>query len=191
MKYLNFVGVAVDPRVHNSLPAKAVVTDGKISICSQDFLFVSDSYANGTEVLVQISRNYYCRSLSEIAQEKLDTEGLRNQANLKRDRIESERIAEAEVFNNSLNVPVQWSPEVKHILSGLSENSWGDGRRRNSKAHIYLSEALEGRIKRSANSFLCAPSKGAHYNELIQVDKFAEKVTCPKCLEIARRWNNI
>lgn len=192
MKYLSVDAVAVCPMTWNSLPLESIVENGCVTLNRQSFTFdEGEEYPEGTVVLVQCGRNIYCQSLAEIEEEKADREKRRVEAHLEAQAQERARIAKDKAFNDALGVPVKWSPEVKHVLSGLSEHGNSDGRRRNTKVHVYLRESLEGRLKRNAGSFLCASSTGAHYNELIHDADFSnlEAVTCPQCLKIAKRWH--
>lgn len=190
MKRLSVNAIAVSPLTFNALPIEAIVENGAITLNRQTFAFENgDAYPEGTKVLVQIGRGICCQSIAEIEQEKDDREKRRVEAQLEAQSQELERASVAKAFNDALGVPVGWSPEVKHVLSGLSDVGWGDGRRKNTKVHIYLRESLEGQLKRSANSFLCTPSTGAHYNEHIdRGNSHQEAVTCPHCLKIAKRW---
>ena len=48
-------------------------------------------------------------------------------------------------------------PGKKDVISGLTENSWGDGQKANTVYHVYLKEPLhDGRLYRSAGDFLCS-----------------------------------
>ena len=192
MRFLNFRGVGVSPYVWNALPLEAVVQDGTVSIRSQVFDFESSPYPNGTKILVSRGRNIYCESLTEIEAEKVRQEQKRQKAHAERQEALVIEKQKNDALNESLNVPVKWSPEIKHCLSGLnSDRGRGDGCRKNTKVHIYLRESLGGRLARSQNSFLCAPSKGAHFNELIGDSSDSDHaVSCPQCLKIAERWQD-
>lgn len=103
---------------------------------------------------------------------------------------DSERRAQAAARNRALNIPVSWRPEVKLVLSGLSENSFGSGRYRDSVTHVWLMEALnQGRLTREAGSFLCAPAKGRiRHISALEASNYPIEVTCKRCLAIAQRW---
>ena len=101
-------------------------------------------------------------------------------------------MSESKTFNQSLNIPVRWSSEIKQVLSGLSENSAGNGTNRRSVNHIYLKEELTyGRLKREANSFLCSQVKskwGGNWSGTLGDHGIETKVTCQSCLKIANRF---
>jgi hypothetical protein len=191
MKYLQVRSIAICPFTWNSLPLEAIVENGSVALNDQLFDFNDgEGYPDGTMVLVQKGRNIYCESLAEIAEIEANRERKR-EAYLQLKQIEeNERLAQISSFHNSLNVPVNWSPEIKPVLSGLSEHSNGDGCRKNTKVHVYLRESLEGRLRRSANSFLCRSSRGNHFNELIRKEgPHLVAVDCPQCLKIVERWS--
>lgn len=105
---------------------------------------------------------------------------------------------EAEEFNAQFNIPVEWTTGYKAVLSGLSENSWGDGRYRSTVNHILLQEDLQqGRLKRKAGDFLCsATERGKRWGSFDDPVEFAyddngafqPKISCQSCLKIAERW---
>ena len=95
---------------------------------------------------------------------------------------------DATTFNDLLNIPVDWSAASKIVLSGLSSNGYGDGDGVNKRSvnHIHLHEKLtNGRLKRECGDLLCTANRGSFD---LTVAKAANKVTCTKCLELAKRW---
>lgn len=106
--------------------------------------------------------------------------------------------AEAQEFNASLRIPVKWEPGIKDVLSGLSENSWGDGRNRATVEHILLrGDLVDGQLRRRAGDFLCTAPRGtngkqwsAQPESTYQTggQEYRPKVTCRACLKIAERW---
>lgn len=103
-------------------------------------------------------------------------------------------LAEAKAFNASIQIPVRWTSGYESVLSGLSEKSWGDGSFKKTVQHILLLEDLsDGRLKRSANDFLCGFS-GKHYTERQSWlkeegtgERIPAKITCRACLKVAER----
>jgi len=94
--------------------------------------------------------------------------------------------AEARTFNDVLNIPVEWSTASKIVLSGLSSNGNGDGVNKRSVNHIHLHDKLiNGRLKRDAGDLLCTANHGSFD---LTATNAASKVTCTKCLELAKRW---
>lgn len=194
MKRLN-TPRGIDPFLYNSLPIRTVVSDGIIKTEYQNLYFFENPYRDGTEVeIFTYDRFLSCQSITEIEEERKKREKLREEkGKAKIKAIEIKRLKTRE-FNESLNIPVLWQPEIKHVLSGLTGGSNGSGFRRNTQVHIYLLEEISsGRLKRTKNSFLCKPSKGAHYNELICQSGSLEElqVSCKHCLQMARKhWGS-
>ncbi|RAL20833.1 hypothetical protein [Thermoflavimicrobium daqui] len=101
---------------------------------------------------------------------------------------------EAMSFNESLNVPVRW--KRAHRIGRMKRKVWADGYRSNSTEHVLLMEDLhDGRLKRKAGQFLCGTritNKNAHLILNMGGDDEERskriKVDCPKCLEVAKRW---
>jgi len=103
-----------------------------------------------------------------LSAETVEGQALREEAEKRRlcaareeqERATAERYArlrtQAEETNAKLNIPVRWTSAQKSVLSGSSENSWGDGRNARSVNHVLLLEPLdEGKLKRKAHDFLC------------------------------------
>lgn len=111
---------------------------------------------------------------------------------------DAERLAEAIAFNARLRLPVRWVSAIKDVLSGLSPSSWGDGRNRATVNHILLLETLTvDRLTRTAGDFLCTAASGSNGRRYSQPETqitgaaksaFTSKITCKRCLELARRW---
>lgn len=154
----------------------------------------------GQKAFVRLGRDFYL----ETEQERIDEQQARED---QRRREEEERRAndrkyreEARAFNASLNIPVQWVPGIKDVLSGLSANSWGDGRNAATVEHILLQEDLhDGRLQRKEGDFLCTSAHGNNgknwswQKESVWIDSEQQevrpKVTCKACLKIAERWS--
>lgn len=108
--------------------------------------------------------------------------------------------ARAEAANAKLNVPVRWTSGEKPVLSGLSANSWGDGRNSRSVNHILLLEPVrEGRFVREADTFLCTPASGTNgrgwtgdmaAHSTGNDGPFVSCINCMQCLKLAARWKD-
>lgn len=90
-------------------------------------------------------------------------------------------------------LPFTWFTAVKVVLSGLAENSWGDGEKSNTVNHLVLGEDIQlPRLNRNANEFLCSlggfvPATEAikEYQVKVQgitVDTLPHLITCKNCL---------
>lgn len=153
---------------------------------------------SAVQVWLNFSGFFVCATLEEIerdAQARRDAEAAEKER--QRQKLNATR-ADAEAFNARLALPVKWDVGIKDVLSGLSENSWGDGRSKATVEHIYLLEPLEsGRLVRKAGDFLCTSlggTNGKRWSSTIEHrtdgngEQYQPKVTCKACLALAERW---
>lgn len=100
-----------------------------------------------------------------------------------------------------LNLPFKWHPAIKDVLSGLSENSAGNGRNRATVQHIRLEEDYaDGRLQRSQGDFLCTTASGTNGKNWSNQKpeywydgnrlRYPAPVTCKSCLKAANRLLN-
>lgn len=106
----------------------------------------------------------------------------------------------AEIFFQQFSFPFKYDVGEKEVLSGLSENSWGDGRRKNTVIHLLLEEDwTDGRLKRKAGDFLCTSKNGSNGNSWSeqnlhirhhdgQNQQYMPSVTCKQCLKFLKRY---
>lgn len=164
---------------------------GEVVVDGEALQFQGAALPPGTRVRVTCARWITC--VSQDAWER-DQERRRVEAAAdERERTEREdrRRAEARAFDAGLGVPVQWQPGIKDVLSGLSEHSLGDGRKRTTVHHILLLEPLScGRLSRNAGDFLCTSANGSAGKQWSGQpgDDRCVKVTCKQCLSLAKRW---
>jgi len=157
----------------------------------------------GTAVKVWLNaRGYFvCALESDLALEEAAQRAAVAADQARRDAQLNALRAQAEAFNARLTLPFKWDVRIKDVLSGLSAESWGDGRNKATVEHIHLLEAFStGRLTRKAGDFLCTARSGTNgmrYTSLPSVWRDADdqpyqpKVTCKTCLVQARRWINI
>jgi hypothetical protein len=177
-----------------------VLDDGSLSVAGEKFVFADKSGAlePGTEVCFYPGDRGFCCALTADIEEYIAKVRAAELEEKERERIRMNAYRdESIIFNSSLQIPVKWVPGVKDVLSGLSANSWGDGRSRATVEHVFLLEDLHvGRLKRSEHDFLCGNSNarwGAGWREPIEEfqdgdgNLYQPKVTCKTCLAIAER----
>lgn len=132
----------------------------------------------------------YAEYLDYKKQKELDQQNYINQQNIFYENIKDEAIK----FNNSLNVPVKWSSEIKQVLSGLRDGSNGCGSKKNTVRHIFIHEDVDsGRMKRQKNNFLCSSVKskwGGNWSGVLGESGLEFKVTCKQCLKLSERFTN-
>ena len=158
----------------------------------------------GEKVYVWLSNNFYLETDYErIERARKIQISLESQRQTDRARANAKR-REAEEFNASLHVPVSWITGIKDVLSGLSANSWGDGRNTATVDHILLLEDLhDGRLIRHAGDFLCTTEHGSNGKQWRGTDydqrymsydadnqPYHPKVTCKACIKIVQRWKD-
>lgn len=163
----------------------------------------SSSLPPGSAVAVWIDGNghFVCARVRDIeardAARKADELA---RAEAARKRANANRVA-ADAFNAALRIPVPFEVGIKNRLSGLSEQSYGDGRNVATVEHVFLLEPLsEGRLSRSAGDFLCTALNGTNGKQWSanvvdhRVDGdgnlYRPMVTCKACLTVARRWQS-
>ncbi len=154
--------------------------------------------APGGDVKVLIKDGSFSCVTSEVMQEReiqreersQELAKKRSQENQEKSDRKAVRILRAQSVNADLGVPVSWVPAIKVVLSGLAENSWGDGTSKRTVAHVMLKEDLNnGRLVRKGGDLLCTPRSGSN-GKLWPDSAPGEEVTCKKCLEVAKRWEN-
>jgi hypothetical protein len=188
----------INPRWLRQITGKTVVTEvdqqGQI-IVEGEVLSIADPAARGslppgTKVVVWLGAHFTAckydayRARHELA---MDQAKLAYLANRRRNR---QRRRDNRAFNLALNIPVNWTPGIKEVLSGLSPHSNGDGCMKNTVVHILLKDPLHvGRLKRGPGDFLCANSRsrvGANWSGA--PEKPGHRVTCKTCLKLAKRF---
>ncbi|HAS7809513.1 TPA: hypothetical protein I7551_16480 [Vibrio cholerae] len=191
----------ISPFLVNSSPIRCVVgSDGlaiNVQASSEATCFVLDEHLapetplklaitrQGVRVTLQSEEEAYAVELRTEAQSEAAKKGdLLRQMQLDKQRRASD-------FNKSLKIPVNWTPDIKIVLSGLGSNGFGDGTNKATVHHVRLLEPLaDGRLFRSAGDFLCGANQSSFEstNQLNPSDRDYMQVTCKKCIRIAQRF---
>lgn len=119
--------------------------------------------APGTAVKVWLNTSgfFVCAILEEIARDEAARQAEQAAKDQRRRETLNAQRSRAEAFNARLALPVKWDVGIKDVLSGLSENSWGDGRSKATVEHILLLEPLSaGKLNRKEGDFLCTSASG-------------------------------
>lgn len=195
----------IDPRWFNLMrqePQEGVAIDNTTIKVNGEMLALVEptiTLVPGEKVIVTLTRNLAMETAKE-AQERIERQRQAYQAEEQRRREEEARKnAENKQFNASLNIPVRWKPAIKDVLSGLSENSMGNGCNKATVIHVYLLEVLnDGKLHRSERDFLCTSehgSNGKNWSGQREEDVYMSngevwisRVTCKACLKLAQRW---
>jgi len=178
-----------------------VTEDRTVTIKGETLRFRGDAPLPGTMVEVWLNGAgfFVCATPGEIQRDAQARSQSEAEASAYRHAVRNAARIDAETFNSRIMLPVNWGVGIKDTLSGLSENSWGDGRNRATVEHIYLFDALEiGKLKRKAGDFLCTSasnSNGKRWSGIVaehHVDsdgnQYQPKVTCKACLARAQRY---
>jgi hypothetical protein len=174
-----------------------VAEDGTITLEGVKFVFQTGAVPAGTEVLISFAHipPIYAEVKSEV---EVYEEAYRKEY---AEYEESERVRlnqmrdEAIAFNAQIKLPVAWVPGIKDVLSGLSQNSMGNGRNRKTVEHVLLQADLNlPRLKRKKGDFLCTTDRGKRWSDQVEewfVDgdnqPYHPAVTCKSCIEKAER----
>lgn len=115
------------------------------------------------------------------------------------ERLEREHIRKLNIeeFYDTYDIPFKFSPQIKIVLSGLSERSDGTGTKKNTVYHLFLHQPYkEGRLKREGETFLCTPNDSGNFSDFIHTHNEEERlrnkehaiINCSSCLKIMERW---
>lgn len=193
----------IDPRWRNIGQQEATIIDSQSVRCLDQTFRLADpseiSLHSAQKVFIHLSRYFYLETEEEQQEKKRKIEEQKARDTQEKQERDRKRREEALAFNASLNIPVEWGPGVKDVLSGYSEKSWGDGHNSATVYHVFLKEDIhDGRLQRKKGDFLCSSSSkdngknwcGQQEREWIDNNReiHRPKVTCKSCLKIAERW---
>ncbi|WP_318515669.1 hypothetical protein [Photobacterium leiognathi] len=186
----------INPFVINSLPCTVFVGEDGVTLSDDRGLNFGVALLSplvaGTGVHMRLENRKFKLYLASEYQNQL-TEIATKREQEKRETIERlEQLRKSNLmFNQALNLPFQWKIDIKVRMSGLSENSWGDGQSRSTVYHIRVMEQFtEGRLKRNIGDFLCGKDHSKHQGYTDGYDLDHDKVSCAACLKIAARFNH-
>lgn len=191
----------ISPFWLSSLPreeSSVVAADGSIGLRGQSMIARGPSpFRTGESVIIRIAGRritaYSAAALTVYeAQQALARKAEAEQAAARQAAADHSAVE----ANKALNIPANWRPEIKVVLSGLSENSRQDGANSRTVMHVRLLEPLaDGKLTRRAGDYLCTAPGGSNgsWSELADAwddlpPHRTSPVTCRACLKIARRW---
>jgi len=94
-------------------------------------------------------------------------------------------------FWEQYDMPFKFVADVKPVLSGLTERSWGNGCNKATVYHIRLRENITlGRLKRKNDEYLCSQQSGNAYynNSSVDINDIQDVITCKQCLKIIEKF---
>lgn len=191
----------ISPFWLSSLPreeASVVAADGSIGLRGEPMITLGPSpFKAGESVVIRIAGRritaYGATALTVYEAELALAQKAEAEQEAARRAAAAEAATEA---NAALGVPVSWRPEIKVVLSGLTENSRMDGANRRTVMHVRLMEALDdGALRRKAGDYLCTVAAGSNGSWVELAEAWDDQplhrtspVTCKACLKITRRW---
>jgi len=175
-----------------------IIVEGE-SLAFQD---KAQALAAGTKVMVTVGQWITCLALDEYLSDVESRKSLLEVEAMDRQERSRALSRQAAAFNAGLNIPVAWSVGIKDVLSGLGENSNGDGYNRSTVHHVLLQQGLSsGRLVREKGDFLCTSAtrnNGKQWSSSTigilpdaQGDSYQPRVSCKACLKLARRFQNL
>lgn len=140
------------------------VKNGIVNICGKEYIL--DTIFTGKAKLCLKNNDFWLKDYKEVLrQETIKAEQAEAQRIARANEVQQRMIKQYELaisFWEHYNIPFSFRVGIKEVLSGLSESSWGDGARKNSKNHIILDESISiGRLKRNSGDFLCSQQANA------------------------------
>lgn len=177
----------IDPfwfnKMKNGIHYATIEHANQIFISGEPLSIINGALEQGTAVVVRFTDgNFECTTRAEYENRIKVNHEVNNRV-----KRENEDIN----YNAELNIPVSWIPEIKHVISGLTENSACNGQYKKTVYHIMLLDSLsDGRLKRNAGDFLCTSKSGTNgsFYELRDSIRYKHKITCKACLRIAKKW---
>lgn len=191
----------INPFWLSALPreeASAVGDDGSILLAGEPMIARGPSpFAPGEAVTIRIlGRTITAYETKALADYDAAQDAARKAEDEERAARRAAAEAEALRVNAALNIPVTWRPEIKVVLSGLSENSRMDGANRRTVMHVRLLEPLDsGPLHRAKGDYLCTAAAGSNGSWAELAEAWDDQplhhtapVSCKACLKLARRW---
>lgn len=192
----------LDPRWVNSVRPTHILevgADSGLMVEGVKWVFRAEALPPGTKVMFHLYPYPIAFELAEYEAERgrlaKAEEERERQYRLRCDAAREKALA----FNATIKLPVHWVVGIKDVLSGLSENSWGDGRNQRTVHHVLLQEPLDvGRLHRNTNDFLCtsaSKNNGKRWSgRLVETHldgdgkPYQPQVTCKNCLDFVKRF---
>ena len=176
-----------------------VVENGTVIIEGVTFAFIDETLDDGTEVVFWLGNWGYCYKKSDLDEYKAIRERQLKQEEFERKKLSNKRRKQANAFYEAYDVPFKFHINIKDVLSGLTENSMGNGTKKNTVYHVILDEDFtQGRLKRSSGEFLCSQPKIASNwgngrgDQTWHTDsdgtEYVPQVNCKACLKILERF---
>lgn len=205
LQYFRVTQDTICPMLLNTTGIReAIYKDGLIFVGSEKLHFQSDAdealasavLKENDEMVFYISYPYFHVSKKDKYEEYQKTKKELQEVRQKKNSISSqyesirEEIEKYE-FWEQYKIPFKFVVDIKPVLSGLTERSWGNGCNRATVYHIRLRENIvQGKLKRKDDEYLCSQQSGNAYykNSSVDINDMQEVVTCKQCLKIIEKF---
>ena len=205
LQYFRVTQDTICPMLFNTTSTReAIYKDGLIFVGSEKLHFLSDAdealakavLKGNDEMVFYTSYPYFHVSKKDTYEKyqeiKKELQKVRQKKNSISSQYESIRKEiEKYEFWEQYDMPFKFVADVKPVLSGLTERSWGNGCNKATVYHIRLRENITlGRLKRKNDEYLCSQQSGNAYynNSSVDINDIQDVVTCKQCLKIIEKF---
>ncbi len=183
---------------------QAIYKDGLIHVGCEKLYFQSDAdealasavLKENDEMVFYISYPYFHVSKKDTYEKYQEIKKELQKARQKKNSISSQYESirneiEKHEFWEQYNIPFKFVTNIKPVLSGLTERSWGNGCNRATVYHVRLRENIAlGKLSRNSEDYLCSQQSGNAYykNSSVDINETQDIVTCKQCLKIIEKF---
>lgn len=158
----------------------------------------------GMEVQVRLIKGFVrgftkeeCKLEEKKEQERLDEYRRKKEAEKQKELEDSiSHKEECKRFYDALDIGVEFTPVYRVVMSGLTENSMGNGVYKNTVTHLRVEENLTDgkRFNRSSGELLCKAERSGKkkfwdeedISACLDGEEYYNKITCKSCLKILK-----
>ncbi len=208
LQYFRVTQDTICPMLFNTTGTReAIYKDGLIFVGSEKLHFQSDAdealasavLKENDEMVFYISYPYFNVSKKDTYEKYQEIRKELQEVRQKKYTISSQyesirKEIEKYEFWEQYEIPFKYVVDVKPVLNGLTERSWGNGCNKATVYHIKLRENItQGRLKRKDDEYLCSQQSGnAYYNiSSVDINDIQDVVTCKQCLKIIEKFKKV
>lgn len=205
LRYFRVTQNTVSPMLLNTTGTReAFYKDGLVYVGNEKLYFQSDAdealaqsvLRDGDEMFFYTSYPYFHVAKKDDYNKHQEKRKELQKAKQNKHTISSQyeavrRDIEKYEFWEQYDISFEFVVDIKPVLSGLTENSWGNGCNRATVYHIRLKENInQGRLKREDGDYLCSQQTGnAYYNTWnADINELQNIVTCKQCLKRIKKY---
>jgi|GEM_PF-3522990 len=208
LQYFRVTQNTISPFLLNTKGTReAIYKDGLIYIGNEKLYFESDAdealaqsvLKDGDDMLFYTSYPYFIVAKKDIYNEYQENQKELQKVRQNKHSISSQyeeirRDIEKYEFWEQYDMPFKFVVDIKPVLSGLSENSWGNGCNRATVYHVRPREDIsQGKLKRKNGDYLCSQQSGrAYYSTCdVNISELQDIVTCKQCLKRIGKYKKV